>query len=129
MNTDKLGNKTSVAGRAGRFLRGAVIGVCLFGLVSCRTVSPADALGHPEWVRELDADFPLSPSGEVLYINREHAYVILRSAVMPSAQEELNLYRDGERVGRVRVTERSRPPFSAADIIEGEPEPGDVIRR
>ncbi|GEM_PF-2316682 len=112
-----------------RPLRVAVIGVCLFGLVSCRTVSPVDTLDHPEWVRGLDADFLLSPMGEVLYINREHDYMIIRTAVLPAVDEELNLYRKGDRVGRVRVTDRRYPPFLAADILEGEPEQGDTVRR
>ncbi len=117
------------AWKSGRTAIIVIAAMALTGLSSCQTVSPVDALGHPEWMRDLDSDFLLSPTGEVLYINHEQSYVILQSTVMPQAHEEFRLFRNGEHVGRVRISERSRPPFVAADILEGVPESGDIIRR
>jgi len=61
-------------------------------------------------------------------VNDERGFVILDCLVPPGEGKELTVWRDDQRVAWVRVTARRRPPFVAADILAGEPRPGDLAR-
>ena len=71
---------------------------------------------------------PVRAVGEVLKTRPDYGYVIVSFMVMPEAGRELSVFRGGQRVGSVRVTERRRPPFAAAVLLDGTPRPGDVVR-
>lgn len=61
-------------------------------------------------------------------VNAEHDFVILDCYVLPRPGEEMTIWRQGRRVAIVRVTNRRRPPFVAADIVAGTPRRGDTAR-
>jgi hypothetical protein len=63
-------------------------------------------------------------------VNAQHKFIVIdfTSHAMPLVGTELTVYRDGQRVGAVRITEPVRAPFATADIIEGELQVGDEAR-
>ncbi|MBN1268642.1 MAG: hypothetical protein JXB04_03565 [Kiritimatiellae bacterium] len=68
------------------------------------------------------------PAASVIRVNPEHRYVILECTVLPNAGEEAKVYRGDDVVAELRVTERRRGSFVAADILSGVPRAGDAVR-
>jgi hypothetical protein len=50
------------------------------------------------------------------------------SRMMPAVGTRVTIYRNGKRVGAVRITEPARAPLTTADIVEGEVHVGDEAR-
>lgn len=69
-------------------------------------------------------------SGRVKSVNEKAGFVILNFPLgrMPSIGQRLWIYREGNRVGAVRVTGPQMDFNIAADIIEGEAKPDDEAR-
>ncbi len=65
--------------------------------------------------------------GRVVRVNAAERYVVLECTFLPSAGEEITLFRDQERRvrSRVRVGTVGSGHWVAADILEGYPQPGD----
>ena len=96
-------------------------------LVSCRTLDQAPPpVLPPSPAVSLNSGVDV---GSVAHVNPDDGYVILRCAVLPYDQEELKVYRNGMAVGRLRVSGPQKPPFFAADILEGHPRQGDRAQR
>ena len=68
------------------------------------------------------------PAASVIRVNPRHGYVILECTVLPNAGEEAKVYRGDDVVAELRVTERRRGSFVAADILRGTPQAGDAVR-
>ncbi len=68
------------------------------------------------------------PGAEVAHINKEEGYAILECTILPSEAEEAKVYRDGQAVGLLRITELQRGPFVVADILVGKLNEGDEVR-
>jgi hypothetical protein len=68
--------------------------------------------------------------GEVHQVNAGAGIVVLRFPVgrMASAQQRLNVYRGGLKVGEVVATGAPNDDMIAGDIVAGEARAGDVIR-
>ncbi len=67
-------------------------------------------------------------TGEVLHVNQAGGYVVIRSDSLLSPGEEATVFRGDEAIGRLRISDRGRVPFAAADVVEGEPRRGDAVR-
>ncbi len=80
------------------------------------------------WRDPFRVDLLLPPWGEVVYVRATYQYVILKSASSLRPGEEWVLAREQVPVARVRITRQKQGTFWAADILEGQPEVGDVIR-
>lgn len=65
--------------------------------------------------------------GRVVRVEPAGGYVVLECTFLPSAGEEITLFRDreGKVRSRVRASARASGSWVVADIIEGEPRPGD----
>jgi hypothetical protein len=63
-------------------------------------------------------------------MNPEHGFVVIdfSSRVVPAVGTRVNAYRNGKRVGAVRITEPVRGQLATADIVEGEVRVGDEAR-
>jgi hypothetical protein len=71
---------------------------------------------------------PPAIAGEIIHVDNAFGFVILRCAVLPSTEKEAKVVRDDKIVGRLGITGPIRPPFMAADILEGTPQIGDRVR-
>ncbi len=71
-----------------------------------------------------------SPNGNVARVNTAGRFAVLNFPLgnMPLMGQRLFIYRQGLRVGEVRVTGPSSDDDTVADIINGEAEKGDEIR-
>ena len=105
-----------------RLLAALALGAAAAGCRSARDAAdaPPDA-AVPEIVIEV-------PAGRVVRVSPEHRYAILRCESLPSEGEEARVYRGKQVTGRLVVNGPSRSLFVAADIVEGEPRPGDSVR-
>jgi hypothetical protein len=68
--------------------------------------------------------------GKVALVNNGARFVVLNFPLgkMAAAEQRLNLYRRGLKVGEVRVTGPQREDNTVADLVAGEAEVGDEAR-
>ncbi len=69
-------------------------------------------------------------SGKVVLVNAPLKYIVVEGAIgrLPPVEQTLNVYRDGQKVGMVMVSNQSRGANFAADITLGEARVGDTVR-
>lgn len=69
-------------------------------------------------------------AGRVVSYNPQARFVIVDFLfnALPQPGQQLNVYRDGQKVGVVRCAPWVRAAQMAADVIEGEAGPGDDVR-
>jgi hypothetical protein len=69
-------------------------------------------------------------SGRVMLVNGPLKYIVAEGTLgrLPAADQVLNVYRDGQRVGEVRVSQQARGANFTADIVQGELRVGDTLR-
>ncbi|PAW87733.1 MAG: hypothetical protein B9S33_05750 [Pedosphaera sp. Tous-C6FEB] len=69
-------------------------------------------------------------SGRVILVNGPLKYLVAEGTLgrLPTAEQVLNAYRDGQRVGEVRVSQQARGANFTADILQGEVRVGDTLR-
>jgi hypothetical protein len=67
------------------------------------------------------------PAARIVSLNSEHDFVVIdyTSHMIPDVGTTVSLYRNGKRVGAVRITEPVQAQFATADIVEGEVHVGD----
>lgn len=117
-----------------------MLGLCLVVSTACRSNRPApvsDGQAEPVWTEPNDAgnDKPViipltSGRGVVASVNEPLRFVILDFTLnpLPKIDQQLFLYRRGQKVARVKVTGPVRGQTIAADIVEGNAEEGDEVR-
>ena len=67
-------------------------------------------------------------AGRILRVNEKLGYVLIEGAGRFATGQDAIVFRDGQPVGRVKISApRQRPDYSA-DIEEGEPQVGDVVK-
>lgn len=74
---------------------------------------------------------PVNPiQGKVVALNAELKYVVVDFSLgrLPQPDQKLNVYRAGQKVGELRVSNQSILVNFAADIIAGEAKKGDEVR-
>lgn len=110
-------------------LRLGLLPVLLFGLAGC--VSQPDP---PANNREVESKLIVTPEsllvGKVTMFNTAGRFVVLDFPVgrMPSLDQTMFIYREGLKVGEVRVTGPERDNNTVADLISGEAARGDEVR-
>ncbi|HOW98308.1 MAG TPA: hypothetical protein P5567_00135 [Kiritimatiellia bacterium] len=95
---------------------GLALALFTLGCTSPVTTAPAPAPAAPGFV------------GRVVRVNAAQRFVIVQCERLPSEGDTLTLYRGKEPAGRLRATGPFRPPYVAADVLEGAPERGDAVR-
>lgn len=104
----------------------------LLASAGCRTipeVPPALPSPPPQppvrLIRPLDAH-----KGRVHSVNERLRFVVLDYSLqsLPAGGEVLEVVRNGEVIGEVKVTGPFRASTVGADIVRGDPEAGDVVR-
>lgn len=76
---------------------------------------------------EESSSVTFQPAGEVTRVNRAEKYLIFESAFPFAAGQTVHALRDGRRVATLRVHTLRNRPFYAADILDGVPQPGDLV--
>jgi hypothetical protein len=68
--------------------------------------------------------------GKVASVNTSSRFVVLNFPLgrLPGAEQHLNLYRSGSKVGEVKVTGPQHDDNIVADLVSGEAEVGDQVR-
>ncbi len=68
--------------------------------------------------------------GKVVRANANARFVVLNFPIgrLPSMDQRLNVYRNGLKVGEVKVTGPQRDDNTVADIVAGESKIGDEVR-
>lgn len=68
--------------------------------------------------------------GKVVRFSSEGRFVVLNFPIghLPSVDQRLNVYRQGLKVGEVKVTGPQRDDNTVADIVAGEAQMGDEAR-
>lgn len=69
-------------------------------------------------------------SGKVVLVNAPLKYVVVEGVIgrLPPVDQALNVYRDGQKVGVVVVSNQARGANFAADLTQGEVRVGDMVR-
>lgn len=68
------------------------------------------------------------PGAVVEHVNDEDGYVILECTILPSPDEEAKVYRNGNAVGLLRISELRKGPFVVADIVLGKIKEGHEVQ-
>ncbi len=70
------------------------------------------------------------PSGKIASVNPNLRFVVIDFAFNPVPQpdQSLSVYRDGQKVGEVKISAQSRNNIIAADITAGDARIGDEVR-
>ena len=71
-----------------------------------------------------------SDAGKISNVNSKARYVVMTFpfGAVPANDQRLNVYRNGLRVGEVKVTGPQQDNSTVADIISGEPQLNDEVR-
>lgn len=69
-------------------------------------------------------------TGTVIRLDPKENFVVINfgSGYVPPLHSELDVYREGQVVGSIRITNPIKPPFASANILAGTLRHGDVIR-
>ena len=72
----------------------------------------------------------IATGAKITHLDAKLRFVVLdyRMRPMPTIGTKLAVYRDGQRVGAVQITDPIRTSFATADILEGELSVGDDAR-
>ncbi|MFO1487575.1 MAG: hypothetical protein U1F65_03770 [Verrucomicrobiota bacterium] len=68
--------------------------------------------------------------GKVASVNASLHFVVLNFPVgrMAGIDQQMSLYRQGEKIGEVKITGPQQDDNIIADVVSGEPQPGDEVR-
>lgn len=104
-----------------RVLQLAAAAGIIFGGAGCALFGPKE----PEIP---EATLP-SWTGRVIMIETEHRFVLVDvgAGSGPAAGTAAMAYRDKRRTAQLVVTEESRPPYVAMEVLEGGPALGDQV--
>lgn len=69
-------------------------------------------------------------SGKVVLVNAALKYTVVEGIIgrLPPVEQSLNVYRDGQKVGVIVVSNQARGANFAADLTQGEARVGDTVR-
>lgn len=93
-----------------------------------KSAPPKSAPGQANSVPVIE---PVSAfSGRVVLVNAPLKYIVVEGTLgrVPAADQMLNVYREGQKVGVVVVSSQSRGANFAADLTQGEVRVGDTVR-
>lgn len=86
---------------------------------------PAPALPPPQFV-----DPFVHPAGRVAAVNAKLRFVVLDFGLsrLPEVEQRLNVYRQGQKIGEVKVSGPTINQNTVADILSGDVQVGDEVR-
>ena len=122
-----------------RFRCFSAIGLTLLLLIcGCAHKKPKNTAPPPAFVsvdKTSNSKIIITPDdglvGKVAMVNQSFRFVILNFPVghLPAPDQYLNLYRAGVKVGEVKVTHQQNDDNVVADVLTGDAEVGDSVRK
>lgn len=115
-------------------LRLGLLAVLLVGFAGCVSQPKPEAKPSPVDPGEPKSKLIVTPDslliGKVTTFNTAGRFVVLNFSTgrMPSLDQMLFVYREGLKVGEVRVTGPERDNNTVADLLSGEAAKGDEVR-
>ena len=113
-------------------MRMRFLGGCLCGLLlaagCAHTTAPSP---HPAPKPAPPIITPdLRPIGHVETVNPAGRFVVVSfaNAPMPALEARLGVYRNGQKIGEVKITGPQREVNIVADIVTGDPHPQDEVK-
>ena len=104
---------------------------CAVAVIGCGTPKPADSAKEEA---AASTNFVVAPSidliGRVTSVDAKSRFVVIAypAASVPEKEQRLNVYRQGRKVGELKVTGPRQDNITAADILAGEVFVGDEAR-
>jgi hypothetical protein len=73
----------------------------------------------------------LSTTGQIASVNKNLRFVVVTflNGQVPAVGARMNIYRRGEIVGEIKISDPQRDNNSAADIVFGDAQKGDEVRQ
>jgi hypothetical protein len=114
-------------------------------LVGCKHPKPSDAAAAPSQTpatkrtdkksgetkgTAAQASPIMEAAGKVASVNPELRFVVIDFALnpVPKVDQRMSVYRQGQKVGEVKISSQARNSIIAADITAGEAKIGDEVR-
>jgi len=97
----------------------------------CKSTKPNGEPGTGTTANHPPVVSPINPiQGKVALVNSVLKYAVIDFSLgrVPQAGQTLNVYRQGQKVGELKVSEQARDGLIAADIAAGEVAVGDLVR-
>ena len=104
---------------------------CAVAVIGCGTPKPTAASSDPA---SSSTNFVVAPSidliGRVTSVDAKSRFVVIAypASSVPEKEQRLNVYREGRKVGELKVTGPRQDNITAADILAGEVFVGDEAR-
>ena len=105
---------------------------------TAKKVAPAEKASPIPQLKSAKARPKLTPviepvsvfSGKVVLVNAPLKYTVVEGIIgrLPPVEQSLNVYRDGQKVGVIVVSNQARGANFAADLMQGEARVGDTVR-
>ena len=108
-----------------------LLSVAIAAVAGCSSPKGAAPAAKPGGLLSRDLVRPLDgTTAKLLSVNARLRFVVLDYSLspMPVFGQRLEVVRDGQKVAELKVTGPARGSTTAADIVSGEPRPGDVAR-
>ena len=107
-----------------------VLVVALVALGGCASKPKQEAFSQVEGGGRLIVTPENSLTGRVLTYNAAGRFVVLDFPVgkLPAQEQTLFVYRQGLKVGEVKITGPERDTNTVADLVSGEAQKGDEVR-
>ena len=112
-------------------MRAAILLICCSGLLlGCASKKE----GSKPFSQPASAKPIITPGGSlpgrVVSVNTNGRFAVLRFPIgeMPQVQDRMNVYRDGLKVGEIRISGPQRDTHTVADVVAGECRVGDQVR-
>jgi hypothetical protein len=109
--------------------------VCLLSgvlLLGCKHGRPSDSAprGDQAAAQKPRATPLQESSGTIASVNPTLRFVVIDFYLkpLPQVDQRMSVYREGQKIGEVKISSQSRNSIIAADLVAGEARTGDEVR-
>ena len=99
------------------------------GMTGCKTMEAVEP-GSPELAEDTPPAVATTEVmvGRIVKVDRRYGYVIVRCESLPVTGEDAVVYHQDKPVAKLHLSGPARPPFVAADILDGRPQKEDAVK-
>ena len=66
--------------------------------------------------------------GRIVQVNRRYSYVIVKCESLPALDQDAVVYHKDKPIAKLHLSGPTRPPFVAADTLDGRPQKEDAVK-
>lgn len=98
-------------------------------MTGCKTMEAAEP-GAPELTESSPPAVATTELmvGRIVKVDRRYNYVIVKCESLPVTGEDAVVYHKDKQVAKLHLSGPARPPFVAADILDGRPQKEDAVK-